>query len=208
MRTLLTTCPTTRPRQPRPQQCAPPRRRTTPTVLPLQCLVMMRTMKMRMRMMTRVMRRWRKRSTRRVGRGRGMTRAQARSRTVNSRQDPHPGTQNPSNPTMPQCVHQPRLFVEGPDFYFSWFFTPALINHIAHRTNLYATQRDVATTSTTDENGILSLVAILLYMGVCSLTSLDDFWALTTRVLQVAEAASSKHFRLPWRTVHLSNFRQ
>ena len=57
------------------------------------------------------------------------------------------------------------------------FFTLDLIKHITYQTNLYVTQRDIATTFKTDENEMLTIIVILLYMEyICSLSSLDDYW--------------------------------
>ncbi len=108
-------------------------------------------------------------------------------------------------PAMPKYNHQPPLYVESPHHYFSRFISPELIKHIAYQTNLYATQTDVATTFSTDENEILIFVAILLYMGICNQPSLDDYWAMTTRVPQVADLMSSKRFRLLRRTIHFND---
>lgn len=51
---------------------------------------------------------------------------------------------------------------------------------------MYATQKDVNTTFTTTEDEMRNFVAILLYMGISELPSIDDYWAMETRVLQVA----------------------
>lgn len=110
-----------------------------------------------------------------------------------------------SNPPLAQYVHQPGLFLENPYHYFSRFFSPELIKHIVYQTNLYGTQKDVATTFSTDESEILSFLAILLYMGVCNLPSLDDYWAIASRVPQVAEIMSSKRFKLLRRYIHFND---
>ena len=71
--------------------------------------------------------------------------------------------------------------------------------------NLYANQKDIATTFSTTDHEISNFVAILLYMGVVSLPSLDDYWAMDTRVSQVADIMSSKRFRLLRRTIHFND---
>ncbi|RXN14547.1 piggyBac transposable element-derived 3-like protein [Labeo rohita] len=65
-------------------------------------------------------------------------------------------------------------------------FSPQVIKHITYQTNLYATQKDVNTTFTTTEDKMRNFVAILLYMGISELPSIDDYWAMETRVPQVA----------------------
>ena len=109
------------------------------------------------------------------------------------------------NAPLPNYVHQPPLFVESPVEYFNRFFSLELIKHITYQTNLYATQKDINTTFNTNEKEIQHFVAILLYMGIVTCPSLDDYWALDTRVTQVAELMSSKRFRLLRRTLHFND---
>lgn len=109
------------------------------------------------------------------------------------------------NPPMPEYQHAPPLYVMSPQQYFCKFFTPQLIKHITYQTNLYATQKDIATTFTTTDDEIHTFIAILLYMGVVECPSLDDYWAMSTRVPQVADLMSSKRFRLLRRTLHFND---
>ncbi|KAL1276873.1 hypothetical protein QQF64_023546 [Cirrhinus molitorella] len=52
--------------------------------------------------------------------------------------------------------------------------------------------KDINTTFTTTEEEMRNFVAILLYMGISELPSIDDYWAMETRVPQVANLMSSK----------------
>ena len=106
------------------------------------------------------------------------------------------------NPPLPIYIHEPPLFLLSPSEYFFKFFSQDLVKHITFQTNLYATQKDI---STTNETEILHFAAILLYMGVVTCPSLDDYWAMSTRVPQVAEIMSSKRFRLLRRTIHFND---
>ncbi|XP_058627599.1 piggyBac transposable element-derived protein 3-like [Onychostoma macrolepis] len=101
--------------------------------------------------------------------------------------------------------HVPPDFIETPYAYFSKYFSPRVIKHIAYQTNLYATQKDVNTTFTTTEDEVRNFVAILLYMGISELPSIEDYWAMETRVPQVANIMSSKRFRLMRRLVHFND---
>ncbi|KAJ8372586.1 hypothetical protein AAFF_G00281300 [Aldrovandia affinis] len=89
--------------------------------------------------------------------------------------------------------------------YFSRYFSPQVIEHITYQTNLYATQMDVNTTFTTTEDEVMTFVAILICMGISELPSIDDYWAMDTRVPQVANLMSSKRFKLMKRLVHFNN---
>ena len=110
-----------------------------------------------------------------------------------------------TNPPLPEYEHTAPLYVESPQEYFYRFFSPQLIKHITYQTNLYATQKDVATTFSTTDDEILTFISILLYMGIVECPSLDDYWAMDTRVPQVADLMSSKRFRLMRRTIHFND---
>ncbi|XP_029946701.1 piggyBac transposable element-derived protein 3-like [Salarias fasciatus] len=110
-----------------------------------------------------------------------------------------------NNPPLPEYQHSPPDFVGTPFEYFSRYFSPEVIKHITYQTNLYATQKDVNTTFTTTEDEMLNFLAILIYMGIAELPSIDDYWAMDTRVPQVANLMSSKRFRLMRRLVHFND---
>ena len=110
-----------------------------------------------------------------------------------------------TNPPLPTYEHESPIYLECPSQYFYKFFTPQLIKHITYQTNLYAVQRDVSTSFSTSDEEITKFVAILLYMGITQCPSLDDYWAMNTRVHQVADVMSSKRFRLLRRTIHFND---
>ncbi|XP_030018215.1 piggyBac transposable element-derived protein 3-like isoform X4 [Sphaeramia orbicularis] len=109
------------------------------------------------------------------------------------------------NPSLPEYLHFPPDFVGTPFHYFRRYFSPQVISHITYQTNLYASQRDVNTTFTTTEEEMMHFVAILIYMGIAELPSIDDYWAVVTRVPQIANLMSSKRFRLMNRIVHFND---
>ncbi|KAL1250768.1 hypothetical protein QQF64_018564 [Cirrhinus molitorella] len=98
----------------------------------------------------------------------------------------------------------PLNYIETPYNYFSRYFSPQVIKHITYQTNLNATQKDINTTFTTTEEEMRNFVAILLYMGISELPSIDDYWVMETRV-QVANLMSSKRFRLMRSLVHFND---
>ena len=77
--------------------------------------------------------------------------------------------------------------------------------HIRYQTNLYATQKDVNSTFCTTENEVMNFIGALIYLGITLLPSSDDYWAMETRVSQVAQLISSKRFKLMKRLIHLNN---
>ncbi|KAG0730052.1 PiggyBac transposable element-derived protein 2 [Chionoecetes opilio] len=106
---------------------------------------------------------------------------------------------------LPEYQHSPPDFIETPFQYFSRYFSSEYIKHIVYQTNLYATQKDVNTSFTTKEDEIMKFVALLIYMGITDLPSVDDYWAMETRVPQVANLLSSNRFRLLKRMVHFND---
>lgn len=64
---------------------------------------------------------------------------------------------------------------------------------------------NINTTFATTEDAIMNFVAILIYMGIAELPPVDDYWAMETRVSQVANLMSSKRFKLLKRVVHFNN---
>ena len=113
--------------------------------------------------------------------------------------------QDISHPPLPEYVHTPPPFVPDPYVYFRMFFTDELLENISYQTNLYATQQSVNTTFKTTPDEIMNYVAVLLYMGVVPMPSLDDYWSVKTRVPQVANLMSLKRFRLLRRTIHFND---
>ena len=113
--------------------------------------------------------------------------------------------QDISHPPLPEYVHKAPPFVPDAYVYFRMFFTDELLESISYQTNLYATQQSVNTTFKTSPEEIMNYIAVLLYMGVVPLPSLDDYWSVKTRVPQVASIMSSKRFRLLRRTIHFND---
>lgn len=72
---------------------------------------------------------------------------------------------------------------------------------MTYQTNLYATQKEINTTFSTNDKEIMTFLAILIYMGVVELPSVEDYWAMETRVPQVANLMSSKRFKLLKRVI-------
>lgn len=52
---------------------------------------------------------------------------------------------------------------------------------------------------------MMNFVAILVYMGIAERPSIDDYWAMETRVPQVANLMSSKRFSLMKKLVHFND---
>ena len=92
----------------------------------------------------------------------------------------------------------------SPIEYFEQLFSSSLIEHIVDQTNLYAKQRDVNTTFSTNEMEIRKFIGILICTGICHLPAIEDYWADETRVPQVANVMPSKRFRLLRSLLHFN----
>lgn len=106
---------------------------------------------------------------------------------------------------LPQYEHLAPEKIMSPIEYFEQMFSPNLLAHITFQINLYAKQRDVNTTFLTDEIEVKKFIGVLLYMGVCNLPAIEDYWANETRVPQVADMMSSKRFRLLRSLLHFND---
>ncbi|XP_072248003.1 piggyBac transposable element-derived protein 2-like [Leuresthes tenuis] len=110
-----------------------------------------------------------------------------------------------NNPPLPEYQHPTPDTIQTPFQYFTRYFDAQVIGHITYQTNLYAAQKDINTTFTTDENEIMAFLAILIYMGVVELPAVEDYWATETRVPQVANLMPSKRFKLLTRVIHFND---
>lgn len=110
-----------------------------------------------------------------------------------------------NNPPLPEYMHPLPDIIQTPLQYFTRYFHAQVIRHITYQTNLYAAQKNINTTFTTNEDEIMTFLAILIYMGVVELPSIDDYWAMETRVPQVANLMSSKRFRLLKGVIHFND---
>ena len=106
---------------------------------------------------------------------------------------------------LPPYVHPNPLCIRSPMEYFQDMFTVDLLEDIVYQTNLYACQRNVNTHFHTDKHEVMVFIGIVLYMGVLQLPAIDDYWSTFTRVTQVADAMSSKRFRLLRSMLHFNN---
>ena len=70
-------------------------------------------------------------------------------------------------------------------------FSDDLLDEIVYQTNLYARQQNVNTTFKLEKHELMVFIGIVLYMGVNTLPSIEDYWGTYTRVAQVADSMSS-----------------
>lgn len=82
-----------------------------------------------------------------------------------------------------------------------------MIEHISHHTNLYSAQKLGDPVKTSPEE-IQDFLAILLYMGVFSFPSLEDYWHHESRFNMVADVMPSKRFQLLRRFIHFNDNQQ
>ena len=110
-----------------------------------------------------------------------------------------------SHPALPPFVHPMPAGLRTPFEYFEELFTSDIVDDIVTQTNLYARQRNINTTFHTDKHEIMVFLGIVLYMGVCVYPSIEDYWGMNTRCMQVADYMSSKRFRLIRSLLHFNN---
>lgn len=110
-----------------------------------------------------------------------------------------------SNPPLPQFNHPAPHALRAPIEYFQDLFTTDYLDDMVYQTNLYARQKNVNSPFQIDRHEMMVFIGIILYMGVCILPSIEDYWAMQTRVVQVAESMSSKRFKLIRSLLHFNN---
>ena len=59
-------------------------------------------------------------------------------------------------------------------------FTSEIIEHIVYQTNLYTKQKDINTSFITNSNEKINFIGILIYMGIVSMPSINDYWSKWT----------------------------
>ena len=97
------------------------------------------------------------------------------------------------------------LSIRSPKEYFNDFFTNDLLEDIVIQTNLYARQINVDTNFHTNSEEMMVFIGILLYMGVFDVSLIEDYWSTYTRIPQVADFMSSKHFLLIRSLLHFND---
>ena len=109
---------------------------------------------------------------------------------------------------LPSYIHPRPEYIRQPSEYFRMFFTTELKNHIVYQTNLYAKQKNLRTNFVLEAHELDLFVGIIIYMGVISAPSITDYWALQTRVPQVADYMSKNRFKIIRATIHFSDNEQ
>lgn len=85
--------------------------------------------------------------------------------------------------------------------YFTQFFTPEMIYYIVEQTNWYSFQEQTRSINT-DVGEMQKFLALLLYMRICQLPAIDDYWSVRLRYPLVADVMSSKRFQCIRRFIH------
>lgn len=94
--------------------------------------------------------------------------------------------------------------VEEPLEYFEYYFDENILQHILSETNLYSVQQ---TSEFLEVNmrELKAFIGIFIYMGICSLPSIVDYWAQATRVNQVAEVMTRTRFQKIRSHIHFND---
>ncbi|KAK3907167.1 PiggyBac transposable element-derived protein 3, partial [Frankliniella fusca] len=99
--------------------------------------------------------------------------------------------------TMPEVIKEP---VD----YFRYFFDTEVMDLIVEQTNLYIHQ-DCGETWTVTKDDINVFLGILIYMGICSLPGIRDYWAEYTLVKQVADLMPRAKFQKIRSHIHFND---
>ncbi|XP_064088812.1 piggyBac transposable element-derived protein 3-like, partial [Macrobrachium nipponense] len=83
-----------------------------------------------------------------------------------------------------------------------------LRSHIVFQSNLYSKQRDVVSNFNLSESEFMVFLGLLMYMELMPLPSIVDYWAIKTRVPQVAEYMSRNRFKVIRSNLHFSDNEQ
>uniref|UniRef100_A0A3B5R2X5 PiggyBac transposable element-derived protein domain-containing protein n=1 Tax=Xiphophorus maculatus TaxID=8083 RepID=A0A3B5R2X5_XIPMA len=97
--------------------------------------------------------------------------------------------------------------VPSPFQYLKMLFTDEMIENIAHHTNLYSAQ-ELGDPIKTSPEEIEHFLAILLFMGVFNLPSLEDYWHHESRFDLITDIMPRRRFQLLRRYIHFNDNQQ
>ncbi|XP_068208588.1 piggyBac transposable element-derived protein 3-like [Palaemon carinicauda] len=106
---------------------------------------------------------------------------------------------------LPDFIHPQPDFLREPYEYFSQFFTAELRDHIVFQSNLYSRQKDVGSNFHISEEDVMVFLGLIIYMGLVPLPSIVDFWAVKTRIPQVADFMSRNRFKAIRSSLHFND---
>ncbi|XP_068242384.1 piggyBac transposable element-derived protein 2-like isoform X2 [Palaemon carinicauda] len=106
---------------------------------------------------------------------------------------------------LPDFIHPQPDFLREPYEYFSQFFTAELRDHIVFQSNLYSRQKDVGSNFHISEEDLMVFLGLIIYMGLVPLPSIVDFWAVKTRIPQVANFMSRNRFKAIRSSIHFND---
>lgn len=89
--------------------------------------------------------------------------------------------------------------------YFQQFIDADIISHITLQTNLYAAQKDINTSFSTDEAAIRIFLGILILSSIIRMPSYKMYWAYATRFPVIADAMSRNAFERIKSNLHLND---
>lgn len=84
--------------------------------------------------------------------------------------------------------------VKDPVDYFNFFFDDEILQLIVDQTNLYSVQQESQSLNLSVDE-LKAFIGIFIYMGICTLPSIADYWAQDTRVIQVAGIMTRTRFQ-------------
>lgn len=83
---------------------------------------------------------------------------------------------------------------KSPLDYFSYYFDEQILEHVSHQCNLYSVQKEGVSVNTNPKE-LQAFLSIMIYMRVCKLPGVVDYWAQHTRIDQIAPVMPHKRFK-------------
>lgn len=93
---------------------------------------------------------------------------------------------------------------KSPLDYFSYYFDEQILEYVSDQSNLYSVQKEGFSINTNPKE-LQAFLSILIYMGICKLPSVVDYWAQSTRIDQIATILPLKRFKKLRSTIHFSD---
>lgn len=93
---------------------------------------------------------------------------------------------------------------KSPLDYFTYYFDEKLLEYISDQSNLYSVQKEGVSINTNPKE-LQGLLSIFIYMGICKLPGVVDYWAQSTRVDHIATVMPLKRYKKLRSTIHFAD---
>ncbi|KAE8741011.1 hypothetical protein FOCC_FOCC013480 [Frankliniella occidentalis] len=94
--------------------------------------------------------------------------------------------------------------VKRPIEYFMFYFDDDMLNHIVEQSNIYSMQKDGKPLELTVQE-LKTFLGLMIYMGICNLPNMRDYWSSEMRVPQIADCMAHKRFQKIRSHIHFAD---